>query len=109
MATFLDTHPMEAWLNAKQSKRPLGTAAVKYVFGKCVQLAHWTHPPEISYLFKRFYSTQRNLVPGVCHGSEVAYLFKAFYIDEAKLSPNTDYMKTVSRMVKLWTNFAKTG
>jgi carboxylesterase type B len=55
------------------------------------------------------YSTQCNLVSGVCHGAEVAYLFKGFYIDEAKLSPDTDYMKTVSRMVKLWTNFAKTG
>ncbi|PNF42151.1 Esterase E4 [Cryptotermes secundus] len=48
-------------------------------------------------------------IPGVCHGAEVAYLFKGFYIDEAKLSPDTDYMKTVFRMVKLWTNFAKTG
>jgi carboxylesterase type B len=45
----------------------------------------------------------------VCHGAEVAYLFKGFYIDDAKLNPDTDYMKTVARMVKMWTNFAKTG
>jgi len=34
---------------------------------------------------------------------------KPFYIDEDKLAPDTDYMKTVSRIVRLWTNFAKTG
>ncbi|XP_069675635.1 carboxylic ester hydrolase-like isoform X1 [Periplaneta americana] len=47
--------------------------------------------------------------PGVCHGAEVAYLFRAFYIDDSRLDPGTNYMKTVQRMVKLWTNFAKTG
>lgn len=36
-------------------------------------------------------------------------MFKGFHIDDAKLNPDTDYMKTVSRMVRLWTNFAKTG
>ncbi|XP_021912901.1 esterase E4-like isoform X2 [Zootermopsis nevadensis] len=48
-------------------------------------------------------------IAGVCHGAEVAYLFKAFYVNDDKLDPNTDYMKTVARMVKMWTNFAKTG
>jgi len=46
---------------------------------------------------------------GVCHGAEIPYIFKSFYVDDARLGPDTDYIKTVSRMVRLWTNFAKTG
>lgn len=48
-------------------------------------------------------------MPGVCHGAEIPYIFKSFYVDDARLGPDTDYIKTVSRMVRLWTNFAKTG
>jgi len=46
---------------------------------------------------------------GVCHCAEIPYILKPFYIDDDRLAPDTGYMKTVSRTVRLWTNFAKTG
>ncbi|KAJ9600064.1 hypothetical protein L9F63_009645, partial [Diploptera punctata] len=48
-------------------------------------------------------------VPGVCHGAEIAFIFKGFFVSEDKLNPNSPYMKTVSKVVKLWANFAKFG
>ncbi|KAJ9600061.1 hypothetical protein L9F63_009642, partial [Diploptera punctata] len=47
--------------------------------------------------------------PGTCHGVDLPYLFKGFYTKQEYLKPDTDHLKIVKIMVKLWTNFAKTG
>ncbi|XP_067001134.2 juvenile hormone esterase isoform X2 [Anabrus simplex] len=45
---------------------------------------------------------------GACHADEVGYLFRMEKFDW-DLSPNSPDAVTRSRMVKMWTNFAKTG
>jgi carboxylesterase type B len=47
-------------------------------------------------------------VAGVCHADEIGYLFHIGMLD-LDLDPSSPEFKTLSRMVKLWTNFAKTG
>lgn len=47
--------------------------------------------------------------PGVCHADEIGYLFQTITNKDKNLDPEDDNMKTISRIVKLWTNFAKTG
>lgn len=46
-------------------------------------------------------------LPGVCHGDELTYLFKSKY--SRKFKPGSIEELTQYRMIKLWTNFAKTG
>jgi carboxylesterase type B len=48
------------------------------------------------------------LVAGVCHADEIGYLFHIGMLD-LDLDPSSPEFKALSRMVKLWTNFAKTG
>lgn len=45
---------------------------------------------------------------GACHGDDLGYLFKNFFTP-GTLDFESLEGKTVKRMVKLWTNFAKTG
>ncbi|KAI4468859.1 carboxylesterase [Holotrichia oblita] len=45
--------------------------------------------------------------PGACHADELGYLFKTAF--PIQVEPNSIEDKTIRRMVKLWTNFAKTG
>jgi len=47
-------------------------------------------------------------VAGVCHGDDIGYLFHNAIVD-LDLEPTSPEYKTRSRIVKMWTNFAKTG
>jgi carboxylesterase type B len=47
-------------------------------------------------------------VAGVCHADDIGYLFHIGMLD-LDIDPASPEFKTLSRMVKLWTNFAKTG
>ena len=47
--------------------------------------------------------------PGAAHGDDLGYLFHMFYHDALNLSPEDESMQVTSKIVKLWTNFAKTG
>lgn len=49
-----------------------------------------------------------NLILGASHADDLGYLFKTFLTPD-EMDPNSIEMKSVRRMVKLWTNFAKTG
>jgi carboxylesterase type B len=68
------------------------------------------HFPIFSYIvFLDFILPLSNLcVAGVCHADDIGYLFHIGMLD-LDLDPSTPEFKTLSRMVKLWTNFAKTG
>ncbi|XP_069668717.1 esterase FE4-like isoform X2 [Periplaneta americana] len=57
-------------------------------------------------LFKRLIGLQD--YEGVCHADDIGYLFHVGLLD-MDLDPGSPEYKTLSRMVKLWTNFAKTG
>ncbi|PNF42132.1 Esterase FE4 [Cryptotermes secundus] len=57
-------------------------------------------------LFKRLLGLQD--FKGVCHADEIGYLFHIGMLD-LDLDPSSPEFKTLTRMVKLWTNFAKTG
>lgn len=46
--------------------------------------------------------------PGVCHADEIGYLFRLGHMDH-DLDPTSPEVKTRTRLVKMWTNFAKTG
>jgi cholinesterase len=45
---------------------------------------------------------------GVCHGDEVGYLFDGS-LQDVLLDPESPEVQTTRRLVRLWTNFAKTG
>jgi carboxylesterase type B len=45
---------------------------------------------------------------GVCHADDLGYLFRVGHMDP-DLDPESPEAKTRSRLVKMWTNFAKTG
>jgi len=45
---------------------------------------------------------------GVCHGDEVGYLFDGS-LQNVLLDPESPEVQTTQRLVRLWTNFAKTG
>ncbi|KAJ4438848.1 hypothetical protein ANN_14801 [Periplaneta americana] len=45
---------------------------------------------------------------GVCHADEIGYLFRVGHMDH-DLDPTSPEVKTRTRLVKMWTNFAKTG
>ncbi|GLG95970.1 Carboxylic ester hydrolase [Gryllus bimaculatus] len=47
-------------------------------------------------------------IKGTCHADELGYLFRSHLID-IDVEPSSPEMKTINRMVSLWTNFAKTG
>jgi hypothetical protein len=47
-------------------------------------------------------------IAGVSHGDEIGYLFHTGML-ELDLDPSSLEFKILSRMVKLWTNFAKSG
>jgi carboxylesterase type B len=47
------------------------------------------------------------LFSGPCHGDELPYIFHVDML--RKMDPKSPEMRTVERIVKLWTNFAKTG
>jgi len=47
-------------------------------------------------------------VAGVCHGDDIGYLFHNAIVDLDLDATSPEY-KTRSRIVKMWTNFAKTG
>jgi len=44
----------------------------------------------------------------VCHADDLGYLFRVGHMDP-DLDPESPETKTRSRLVKMWTNFAKTG
>jgi carboxylesterase type B len=48
-----------------------------------------------------------SFLPGVSHCDDVGYLFKHFL--SPKIEPGSIEEKSVTRFVKLWTNFAKYG
>jgi carboxylesterase type B len=63
----------------------------------------------LSIVFLGFIVLLSNLcVAGVCHADDIGYLFHIGMLD-LDLDPSSPEFKTLSRMVKLWTNFAKTG
>jgi len=57
-------------------------------------------------LFKRL--TGLHDFEGVCHGDDIGYLFHNAIVDLDLDATSPEY-KTRSRIVKMWTNFAKTG
>lgn len=57
-------------------------------------------------LYKRLSGLQD--FEGVCHGDDIGYLFHNAIVD-LDLDETSPEYKTRSRVVKLWTNFAKTG
>jgi carboxylesterase type B len=46
---------------------------------------------------------------GVCHGDELGYLFHSAFTADRKLDPDEESLKMLTRMVMMWTNFAKSG
>jgi carboxylesterase type B len=48
-------------------------------------------------------------VSGAAHADELGYLFHMLLTSRIVLEPDDPAVVTQSRMVKLWTNFAKTG
>ncbi|PNF42097.1 hypothetical protein B7P43_G10290 [Cryptotermes secundus] len=50
-----------------------------------------------------------NRLPGACHGAELGYLFQMTIAAERGLQLNEDGLRVRSQIVKLWTNFAKSG
>ena len=56
-------------------------------------------------LYKRLLNVNR---PGVCHGDELGYLFY-FGFFNVNLDPLSSEKLVQKRMLKLWTNFIKTG
>ncbi|XP_049853108.1 esterase FE4-like isoform X1 [Schistocerca gregaria] len=57
-------------------------------------------------VFKRFVGASH--LPGVCHIDDIGYLFHMSIVD-ITVEHDSIEMSTIRRMVKLWTNFAKTG
>ncbi|XP_068084601.1 esterase B1 isoform X2 [Anabrus simplex] len=57
-------------------------------------------------VFKKFINA--TFLSGACHIDDLGYLFRANMTD-VSISPESPEMKTLRRMVKMWTNFAKTG
>nr|CAD7444966.1 unnamed protein product [Timema bartmani] len=55
-----------------------------------------------SYIFQFNYP-----FPGAGHGDDLNYLFTTTYFNYTEFESNSTEMKTVRRMVTLWTNFAK--
>jgi carboxylesterase type B len=48
-------------------------------------------------------------VSGTAHADELGYLFYMLLTSRIVLDPEDPALVTQSRMVKLWTNFAKSG
>lgn len=46
-------------------------------------------------------------IVGVAHADELGYMFST--IISAPIEDDSDENKTLTRVVKMWTNFAKTG
>jgi hypothetical protein len=46
---------------------------------------------------------------GACHADDIGYLFHSSFTPDMHLDPDDDSLKTLRRMVKMWTNFAKSG
>nr|AJP62543.1 carboxylesterase [Oxya chinensis] len=57
-------------------------------------------------VFKRFVGASH--LPGVCHIDDLGYLFHMSIVD-ITVDQDSVEMTTIRRMVKFWTNFAKTG
>lgn len=47
-------------------------------------------------------------ISGVCHIDDIGYLFDMSVVN-LEVGNESPEMKTIRRMVKMWTNFAKTG
>lgn len=61
-------------------------------------------------VYKKYVLTKYKDLPGVCHSDDLGYLFKMY--DSSGVFSATipqEAQKTHRRMVKMWTNFAKTG
>ncbi|PSN48049.1 hypothetical protein C0J52_09112 [Blattella germanica] len=50
-----------------------------------------------------------NRLPGASHGDELGYLFHMAYHSSLNLKPEDECMNVMATMLRLWTNFAKTG
>jgi carboxylesterase type B len=50
-----------------------------------------------------------NRLQGACHADEIGYLFHSSLTPDKHLDPDDDSLKTLRRMVMMWTNFAKSG
>jgi carboxylesterase type B len=48
-----------------------------------------------------------SLILGVAHGDELGYMFNT--IISTPIEDDSDENRTLTRVVKMWTNFAKTG
>ena len=56
-----------------------------------------------------FFTDVSNSGSGTAHADELGYLFKTWRDPEMLAAATEADLCTVERMVKLWTNFAKTG
>ena len=45
----------------------------------------------------------------MCHADDIGYLFHSSIAPDKKPDPDDDSLKTLRRMVMMWTNFAKSG
>jgi carboxylesterase type B len=57
----------------------------------------------------QFHFLTIRIIPGASHGDDIGYLFHMFHHEELHMDPEDECMKVSTRMVKMWTNFAKTG
>ncbi|KAJ9588458.1 hypothetical protein L9F63_018191, partial [Diploptera punctata] len=58
-------------------------------------------------IIKRLLGAEK--MQGVAHGDDLGYLFRMILTSRITLPPEDPSMVTLNRMVKMWTNFAKTG
>lgn len=49
------------------------------------------------------------IISGASHGDDIGYLFHMSHHDKLHLGPEDECIEVSNRMVKMWTNFAKTG
>jgi carboxylesterase type B len=89
---------------------------VMFLYGIYVTVMNQFHASKApTYVYQVSIETQLNFfkefakvtVPGVSHCDDVGYLFKHFL--SIKIEPGSIEEKSVTRFVKLWTNFAKYG
>ncbi|KAJ3645078.1 hypothetical protein Zmor_022765 [Zophobas morio] len=87
-----------------------------FIFGLYTTiLSQYSNSKAPTYLFRMSVESRLNFlknilkieVPGACHLDDVGYLFKNF--STPKIEPDSLEDISISRFVKLWTNFAKFG
>ncbi|PSN44740.1 hypothetical protein C0J52_10745, partial [Blattella germanica] len=83
--------------------KPICKETIEHLINKTIdlQMKHCSLPV---YFYQFSFDEKLGMIEKYLGGS-----MPGFYVKEDKLNSDTEYMKTVRRMVRLWTNFAKTG